>query len=395
MNNKLVITNYENCIGNFLFSEEGLEQLYLHDNDAIVGNIYVGKVKKVVKNLNAAFVEYKQGHMAFLPLEQTSTRSVKEGDEIPLQIIKAAVKTKDPVATQKLSISGLYCVVAITTATPTIQYSKKLTASEKGRIEEALQHYVMKQTLSFDIIIRTSIKALSQIQTLENEITELSAKLQSIVENSQHRTCYSMLYQEKNHSIQQALKIPCEAYDEIVTDLKDYYDAFANCITNKEIRFYQDESYSLKKLYSIETKVNELLQKKVYLKNGGNIVIESTEAMTVVDVNTGKNVQKKEAQQLAYETNLEAAKELAKQLILRNLSGIIIIDFINMSSQKHQEKVIEYLKVLLKKDVVQCNFIDMTPLGLVEITRRKISPPIQEILQKNQVKMLDDKDMLC
>ena len=380
MKNKLVITNYKNCIGNFLFSEEGLEQLYLGTRDNVVGNIYVGKVKNIVKNINAAFVEYQSGKMAFLSLGNEPTKSIKEGDEFPIQIKKAAVKTKDPVATKDLSISGLYCVISITKGKELIQYSKKMNHTEKIAIQEYLQQYIDNIPDKFGIVIRTSVVELTDYQILLDEILHLCSVMDSVITNAKHRTCYSLLYHDTNEYLKQLTKIPATKYDEIVTDLAEIYDELSGCTLTKSLRFYDDKSYSLAKLYSIETKMNEILSKQVHLRSGGNIVIENTEAMTVIDVNTGKNIKKKNPDLLAFETNKEAAKEAAKQLILRNISGIIIVDFINMSSQEYQEQLITYLKSLLKNDPIQCNYVDMTALGLVELTRHKISPPIWELI---------------
>lgn len=261
-----------------------------------------------------------------------------------------------------------------------IQYSKKLNHTEKIAIQEYLQQYIDNIPDKFGIVIRTSVVELTDYQILLDEILHLCSVMDSVITNANHRTCYSLLYHDTNEYLKQVKKIPATKYDEIVTDLPEIYDELSGCTLTKSLRFYDDKSYSLAKLYSIETKMNEILSKQVHLRSGGNIVIENTEAMTVIDVNTGKNIKKKNPDLLAFETNKEAAKEVAKQLILRNISGIIIVDFINMSSPEYQEQLITYFKSLLKNDPIQCNYVDMTVLGLVELTRHKISPPIWELI---------------
>jgi len=145
------------------------------------------------------------------------------------------------------------------------------------------------------------------------------------------------------------------------------------------IRFYND-TFPLSKLYSIESKMEELFAKKVNLKSGANLIIEYTEAMTVIDVNTAKCITKKDKDSVIYKINLEAAQEIARQLRLRNLSGIIIVDFINIENEQYQAELIQELKKLLKQDSVPCNFVDITALGLVEITRKKIKKPVYEVI---------------
>ena len=125
--------------------------------------------------------------------------------------------------------------------------------------------------------------------------------------------------------------------------------------------------------------MDELFARKVHLDSGANLIIEYTEAMTVIDVNTAKCITKKDKDSVIYKINLEAAKEIARQLRLRNLSGIIIVDFINMENKEYEQNLITELKRLLKQDSVPCNYVDITALGLVEITRKKVQKPIYEV----------------
>ena len=131
-------------------------------------------------------------------------------------------------------------------------------------------------------------------------------------------------------------------------------------------------------LYSVESKLETALASRVWLKSGGYLIIEPTEALTVIDVNTGKYEAGKDPQETYRRINLEAAEEVAIQLVLRNLSGIIIVDFINMQSASYNRELLNHLKALVQKDKVQTHVVDMTPLGLVEITRKKISKPLRE-----------------
>ncbi len=183
-----------------------------------------------------------------------------------------------------------------------------------------------------------------------------------------------------------------EHFLEIITDQKSLYHQLEQYVNsecfpaerNIKVRLYQDDLLSLSKLYSIERKLETALGNRVWLKSGGYLVIEHTEALTVIDVNSGKFESKKDAENAYRKINLEAAWEIAFQLRLRNLSGIIIVDFINMESAKANKELLEYLRAAVKYDKVKTGIVDMTPLGLVEITRKKGNKPLREQFENNK-----------
>jgi ribonuclease G len=160
-------------------------------------------------------------------------------------------------------------------------------------------------------------------------------------------------------------------YSQIITDDDTLYNELEEFVGTDKLRKYTDENYSLSKLYSIETKLAMLLDKKVWLKSGAYLVIEKTEAMYVIDVNSGKNISKKLNEKYIYSINLEAAREIMYQIRLRNLTGMILVDFINMDSSEDKEKLMEELSEYAKRDRIKTMVIDMTALDLVEITRMK------------------------
>lgn len=383
----IVITEYKNRICALCYQNNGLEALHVDTGESLLNSIYIAKVKNISKNINAAFVELFDGQMAFLPLDDvngnpfvTSTDGrLREGDEIPVQVIKEAVKTKDPVVTTKLSISGAYCVVSLDKRKGGFQFSKKLSASKKEAVKTSLSDFMLPA--DYAVVIRTGVGQLDNYEALRTELTTLVSKMDEIVLKIKTRTCFSLIYQGVPSYIEYLHHISDLGYEEIVTDISAVYESLQEQYKgNITLRFY-DDSFPLKKLYSIESKMEELFSKQVYLKSGGTIVIEYTEAMTVIDVNTGKCIAKKDKDTLNYQINLEAAEEIARQLRLRNISGIIIIDFINMEGEKYQSELVQELKKLLKKDPVPCNYVDITSLGLVELTRKKIQRPIYEIIK--------------
>ena len=174
---------------------------------------------------------------------------------------------------------------------------------------------------------------------------------------------------------------------EIVTDEREIYDELTNVPpADIQVRFYED-SYPLVSLYNLETSLERALGKTVWLKSGGYLVIEPTEAMTVIDVNTGKNIEKKSPEETYFKTNLEAATEIAFQLRLRNLSGIIIVDFIDMKEEEHNTELLNAFRQHLNQDPVKTTLVDMTALGLVEITRKKIRQPLHEQMKNDWKKV--------
>ena len=138
---------------------------------------------------------------------------------------------------------------------------------------------------------------------------------------------------------------------------------------------------SLSTLYSLKHELDRVLEKKVWLPSGGYLVIEPTEALTVIDVNSGKNIKKKQKEEMILSINTEAAVEIARQLVLRNISGIIVIDFIDMEQKEHQEKLLHVLRMEIKKDKIPTTLVDITRLGLVELTRKRVQKSLKEQLQ--------------
>ena len=382
----VVITEYKNRICTILFQDNVMQEIHVEADESILSAIFMAKVKNISKNINAAFVELFDGQMAFLPLEDVKDCSflpstdgrLREGDEIPVQVIKEAVKTKDPVVTTKLSVNGAYAVVSLDKKKSGFRFSRKLSADKKHELIDALSGIELPADYAY--VVRTGAGELTDFSVLFKELHYLISQMDEILLRAKTRTCFSCIYQGAPSYIDFLHHISNIDYEEIVTDIPNVYEALqVHYKGNKSIRLYQD-TFPLKKLYSIETKMEELFSEKIYLKSGGTIFIEYTEAMTVIDVNTGKCIAKKDKDTLNYQINLEAADMIARQLRLRNISGIIIVDFINMESEEYKAKLTQELKKLLKKDSVSCNYVDITGLGLVEITRKKVQKPIYEIL---------------
>lgn len=396
---KVLLTPYKNKILLLLLKNNRLvfAQAFSAENKSILGNIYLGKVTNVVKNIDAAFVEITPGQICFLPLKECRhallanrpfDNRILSGDEIAVQVVKEASKTKQPSVSANISFTGTYCVV--TTGKQGTGFSNKLKAGEIEELQQFL--YQLKEQTSetaflkeTGFVFRTNCRELhGNYEPLVQELKDLTKRAEDFLSTVNHRTCYSLLKEAQAPYLSAISSIYQNEYEEIVTDDEVLFQKLLTCnrFPASKIRLYQDKLLSLQKLYAVETRLSEALGKKVWLKSGGYLVIEPTEALTVIDVNTGKSIGRQSAKEHYFKTNMEAATELALQCKLRNISGIILVDFINMDDKAKEEELLSYLKSLLKKDSVKTTVVDITPLGLVEITRQKISRPLWEQLRE-------------
>lgn len=359
------------------------------DTETILNNIYVGRVSQVVSNIHAAFVEITPGIKCYLPLSDlikpvyvkriSSKKPLVQGDEILVQVVRDAVKTKDPVVSTNLSIAGTYCVA--TSDKCGIGVSKKLNRETRAELLLAVKDFDFEQV---GLIIRTNA-ANTDASSIRKEAISCIQELNNIITYACGQQVFSCVYHAPKDYVKLLADQPLHLLDEVVTDLSDVYEMYleyakADPSTNlvDRIRYYEDPQLDLNKLYSIEHQLERALQKKIWLKSGANIIIEPTEAMTVIDVNSSKNDAKTSHDKNALKINLEAAKEIALQMRLRNLSGIIIVDFMDLNSMEDQQLLLKELKHLTASDSVPTTIVDITPLGLVEITRKKIKRSLYE-----------------
>ena len=256
-----------------------------------VGDIFVGKVQNVVDNIHAAFVEFEKNKVGFLPLSECQGKTVKAGDEFVVQIKQAAVKTKQPVLTIFPEIAGRFAVVS--TKSKTKGVSKKITEEEKKKeLYKILEDFCEDP---YGVILRTSAKAASE-EEIRKECTGLLKQMHELMDYSEYKTRFSCLYREASFYLKYIRSLELSNFERIVTDLQSVYEELYPIYGDK-VELYSDDSYSLDKLLGISTKLEKACEKKVWLKSGGNLVIEPTEALTVIDVNTGKAIDGKRAKE--------------------------------------------------------------------------------------------------
>jgi ribonuclease G len=388
--NKLIITRWNGAVITLFQSGKNTVQVDIEpeENQSVLGNIYIGKVNHIVKNINAAFVDMGGGQMGYLSLSDASIHFADQrpydgrlcqGDEIIVQIERDAVKTKAPVLTGNLNFTGRYFV--LTSGKKQIGFSSKIT--DQAWKQEMKPFLESRKEEDFGMIVRTNAYKAPK-EELESELIQLKDSFKKMLDNAKHRTCYSLLYSSAPSyltGLRDSLKSSLEA---VITDEPDIYEAIKEYLIQFQpedlglLTWYEDSLLPLRKLYRIEKTMEEALGKRVWLKSGGYLVIEPTEALIVIDVNTGKYSGKKELRETIKKVNLEAAEEIGHQLRLRNLSGIIIIDFIDMEAEEDRCLLMERLEGILSKDPVKTTVVEMTKLNLVEVTRKKIRKPLYE-----------------
>lgn len=411
MENKLVITKKDNKIISAFFEGRDMVQVSLNASEetGILGNIYLGKVKNIVKNINAAFIEIEDGRMCYYSLaenhypimaagDKVLSREaalyevkIKTGDELIVQVVKEDVKTKAPVVSSNLNFTGKY--VALAYGKPAVGVSAKITdEKERKRLREIAKRHLTKE---YGFIVRTNAAFVPE-ELLAAEIKKLVSSYENIRSFGVHKNRFSLLYQTPPNYICDIRDSYTEKVDEFVTDDEELYGHMKEFLETYQpedlgkLRLYQDDLLSLSSLYGLNDKLSDAIRSMVWLKSGGSLVIQPTEALTVIDVNTGKAVAgKKKVQETFLKVNREAAKEIAKQIRLRNLSGIIIIDFIDLELKKDQDLLMSELAEYFKKDPVKTTLVDMTALGLVEVTRKKVRKPLHEQLEELKKKAIE------
>ena len=218
------------------------------------------------------------------------------------------------------------------------------------------------------------------------EFSRLKLELEQLLSEARYRTCFSCLKQSEPEYMRTIQNTRYEQLEEIITDIPEIYEQIQEfqkedaLLRNISLTLYEDSMLSLSSLYNVSKQIERALDKRVWLPSGGYLVIEPTEALTVIDVNTGKDVNKRKKQEHFLKVNKEAARMAAKQLRLRNLSGIIIIDFIDMKQEEDRKELLSYLKKEVQLDPVPVQVVDMTKLELVELTRKKVSKNLKEQL---------------
>ena len=377
---QFVFTEWNKKKLGILFEDGKAMEIRCYEADSILGNIYRARVSNLSPNINAAFVDIKKGESCYLSMDDYHGEKLKVGDLVTVQVVRDKIKTKRYAVTTDISLQGDY---AVTTLFAPVGVSSKITDSARKKelktlvqnlliAEQDAQLYLAEgnvaeieriKKLTLGGIIRTQAEH-AEDAAITREIEGQARLLYSIMKKSEYATQYTCLYHTEVEYIKDIRRMHALQDVEIVTDIPEVTEAIS------EIPLYTDE-YTLTLRYSLASLLEKTLSKRAYLKSGAYLVIEPTEAMTVIDVNSGKSIKGKNAEEQFLKINIEAAKEIARQLRLRNISGIVMIDFINMKEESHNHELMKNLAEYVRTDPVRTTVVDMTKLGLVELTRKK------------------------
>ncbi|WP_148134740.1 Rne/Rng family ribonuclease [Candidatus Formimonas warabiya] len=382
--------------------DQQLVEIYLErsSNQRLAGNIFKGIVENVLPGMQAAFVDIGLEKNSFLYVEEAVPQRVgeddadgeprhysigevlKEGQEILVQIAKEPIGTKGARVTTHLTLPGRYVVLM-----PTVDYvgiSRRIESEPERKRLKALAEQVKPEGMG--LIVRTVAEGMSQ-EELAADIKML-AKLWKKVQSKALRSSAPQLIHKDLELLQRIVRDTlAENVDRVLVNSKEGYekiqeilDVTAPTLKNRVmIKDVKDIFF----VYDIPAQMEKALKRKVWLKSGGYLIVDQMEALTAIDVNTGKFVGTTNLSDTVLKTNLEATVEIARQLRVRNIGGIIIIDFIDMDIPQHKALVLQALENELKKDKTKTNILGFTQLGLLEMTRKKVGQGLTHVLQKD------------
>ncbi len=407
---RCLIINAEKSLIRVAYLENGrLTELHIEQPQSAgtVGNIYKGKVVRVLPGMSAAFVDIGLDKAAFLHSKDLASamqdisgmfdvgdddedrgrkRSshriedhLKENQQIIVQVSKPSIGNKGARITQAISLPGRYAVYM--PSFERIGVSRKIESpEERKRLRKAIAD------LKYDggFIIRTAAEGVSARQ-LQSEAKFLVKLWDSIKRKARRKSAPVMLHQDLDVMLKMVRDLMTGEMNRLIVDDPSHHKRILKFISSyapelkKSVELYKGDA-PIFEAFHIEEEIERALSRKVWLKSGGYILIDPTEALTAIDVNTGRYVGKKNQDETILKTNLEAVEEIVYQLRLRNIGGIIIIDFIDMAPQAHRQKVYEALEEALKSDRNRSRVLQISKLGLVEMTRKRTSKSLLQSL---------------
>lgn len=379
--------------------EDGRTAEYYTERQAeqtIVGNIYKGRVANVLPGMQAAFIDIGMDKNAFLYIDDALalrgddrpsehkpkiTELVREGQEIFVQVNKEAVGTKGARVTTALSLPGRYLVLM-----PNVSYLGISRRIENEAERERIRKLAEELRGDNGCIIRTAAEGVDG-ELLAADFKYLSAQWQRIHKHAKNVRTPGLVYRDLNLLSRAVRDFFSEDVEEFWIDDHNAFETVRELLAiitpqfADRVKLYRGRE-NLFAHHRIDQEIEKALKRKVWLKSGGYLVIDQTEALTAIDINTGKFIGSTSLEETVLKTNLEAARELVRQIRLRDLGGIIIIDFIDMRNEEHRQQVLAEFEAQLKKDRTRNHVLGLTQLGLIEMTRKKVRQSLDEFLQK-------------
>lgn len=356
------------------------------------GNIYMGRIEKIVPQLKAAFVRMYGDRIGFLPLAKAQhcicriprpDGRLKEQDELLVQIEREAIRGKLSSLKTALEFPGKFLVLL--TDHTGIFYSPRLEKEQKERIGQLLKNWTEEKDLTFGILARTNAGSAST-EELREEFEKLYEQASEIRRYGVTRAAGTCLRRPPAFWQELLEGLPGGEGSRILTDEKEIFQQLNSSTDRKTAEdgntiiteWYGETLQPLYKKYGLEELLTKVTEARVELPSGGFLMIEQTEAFAAVDVNSGRSRSAQDSEEFYFQVNREAAAEIIRQLRLRNLSGTILIDFINMKEKEHLEQLFLELQRGFRKDPVRTTAVDITALKIIEVTRQKVRRPLFE-----------------
>ena len=404
--NEEILINFSPMETRVAVIENGmLQEVHVERNDhrGIVGNIYLGKVVRVLPGMQAAFIEIGLERAGFIHVADIEPKNgqpdsddiaqlVREGQSLLVQVLKDPISTKGARLTTQISIPSRYLVYL--PGSDHVGISQRIEdETEKQRLKECLESYLahptelLKETSEFTkegVIVRTVAEGVSE-QSLQQDVDFLRRLWRQISQQIATAKAPQIIYQDLPLALRTLRDIAHPQIEKIRIDSKETYQKATEFVDQlvpdmaDKLEHYPGER-PIFDLYNVEDEIQKALGRKVPLKSGGYIIIDQTEAMTTVDVNTGAYVGHRNLEETIFKTNLEAATAIGRQLRLRNLGGIIILDFIDMHDLEHQRQVARALDRALAKDHVKTKVLTVSELGLIQMTRKRTRESLEQLL---------------
>jgi len=397
---KQIIVNAEDLESRVAILEDGqLAELHIERDPRIVGSIYKARVVSVLPGMDAAFADIGAEKNVFLcaddvgfvtetgvtsaslPRSRKITDRLKEGQQVVVQIVRAAVGSKGARATTRLALPGRYLVLLLSDGRQ-IGVSRRIEeAKERDRLRKLGRQL---RPSGCGLIIRTEAEGHGK-RDLEADLKVLLDLRDRLMKKAAQAKAPAVLHQDLTLTYQVIRDAFTDDVSELVLDSKSAYDHALELVSHlaprlrKRVKRYRGKLPIFHK-YGIEEEIDRLLRRRVWLKAGGYISIDEAEAFSAIDVNTGRFTGGKRLADTILRTNLEAAEEVARQLRLRDLGGIIVIDFIDMDRARDRQKVMKTFQDLLAKDRQKTKIVHLSPLGLVEMTRKRRGESLMGIL---------------
>jgi len=397
---KEIIANIEPFETRVAVLDEGsLINLYIERGEPLAGNIYKGKVANVLPGMEAAFVDIGLERNAFLHVgdirsQRLAGEEVEEsfgrgaiaerlrvGQEILVQVTKEPMGTKGARVTTYVALPAYYLVLM-----PTVNYvgvSRRIENEQERKRLRALADRLRPKNMG--VIVRTAAEGAEE-KELADDFQFLLQVWNRVEERSRSSRAPTLVYQDL-HLIRRVVRdLFTEEVQRFLIDSKEEFQRVQDLLGSfapnlkPRVHLYRGEEPIFEHT-GVERELEKALRRKVWLKSGGYIIFDRTEALTIIDVNTGKYVGKTDLASTILRTNLEAVDEIIRQIMLRDIGGIILIDFIDMESEQHRRRVMAALNEAVRRDRSKVHVIDLTGLGLVEITRKRVYQDLEEVMR--------------